>query len=348
METIQTQNNNTKLTPDNTSIKFLTGVGIVALLIVAVWLGVQAVRFGADITSGLAGARSFFNFNNDIVVTATPNKIVTEGIFTLSWEDELEEDGIYTVRYECTGGVHLTSPISENTGNVVFCDTPLSVDEDATSLELSVVSVNESPTDILVYVEFTPEGDDEIDRTGEVAITVVSDESQIAGTATTTDEDDNTDGDEETPVTPITTPGPVTTITTTVAPVNDPNGTPDLVIRILETGIVTRSGDFTAITGEVDPDENVAIRFEVENIGTKETGEWRFESKLPTEPKQTYRSPRQESLLPGTRVDYILGFEDAEDDEDTITIRIDIDSDDKVDESNEANNDDSVTIDIKQ
>lgn len=348
--------------------KFLAGVGVAALLVAAVWLGVQAVQFGSNVTSGFANAfssiGSFFNSDSGILVEANPAIVADGESFVLSWEyADQEEEGSYTFVYECAPSVHLTSPISTNSAGVIFCNTPFDFVNENNKLELGVISTNKDVVDMQLEIRFTPNNSDTSTKTGEATVTIVDDPAriaEIAGTATSTQatstEETIVDGDEEnadsegnatTPSTPpATTAGNPTVITGTINPVNDPNGTPDLSVRILAVGRL--NGDtFIPQSGELDPADRLAVRFEIVNNGTKDTGAWNFEARLPTEPTWTFESDDQETLLPGSRVEYTLGFDDAEDDDDTGSIRIKVDPDDDIDEQSENNNVDTITIEFK-
>jgi len=348
---IETKN---KLSPDTTSTKLLMGVGIVALLVGAIWLGVQAAQFGTTITSGLAssfsGTRSLFSNDEDIVLVAKPGIVASEESFILSWEMLGEKmEGTYTFVYVCSEDVYFTSPASTKMGAVVFCNTSFKIEDDTKTLELTPILTTEETIDVTLQINFTPDDEKEASASGETTVTIVSDPSliaDIAGVATTTDE--TSVPDENITPTPPSTQGETTVIVGgNTTPVNDPNGTPDLTLEILEIGTVTTGGTFTKQSEPLDPDDRLAVKFVVENIGTKDTGTWRFEANLPTEPRQTYRSPQQETLLPGTRVQYTIGFENTEDDEDEITVRIELDEDNDVDELNENNNIRSITFEVQ-
>lgn len=346
-----------KQTTENKSTKILAGIGIAALVILAIWLGVQMVQFGGNVTSGLAssfsGLRSFFGTGNEIMVTAEPGVVSPNDIFTLSWEREDSEEtgGTYMFSYTCTTDIHLTSPVSTNVGNVLFCNTPFALGTTTADITLTAVAAEtlNGPKEVTLTITFTPTGADEATISGETTITIARDAVTANDTATTTSSDTTDDSadvpDTSTPTTPVvTSPQPVVVDPT---PVNDPNGTSDLTIRVLELGTVTTSGTFTPSAGPFDPNDRIAIRLEVENTGTKATNSWRFEADLPTERRYTWRSDEQEGLPAGTTVEYILGFEDVEDDNDIATATITVDVDDNVEESNENNNSIEINISIE-
>lgn len=173
-------------------------------------------------------------------------------------------------------------------------------------------------------------------------------------------------GDDETVATstPATTTSPTTgtggtvtnprpgTPTTVVVPVQVPASTnyyglPDLVVENVVTGYLNTSDTSSFRTSDEVPDgKRGAVKFTVINRGTNVSGRFEFEVKLPTTRGYTYSSRSQQSLRPGERIEYVLGFDQTREGQNR-TISIAVDQDDEIDESNERNNDRSVTIDIE-
>lgn len=161
--------------------------------------------------------------------------------------------------------------------------------------------------------------------------------------ATSTEADLNDDTDTIDSTVPLT-PGPTRTVVIDTTPVSNPNGTSDLAIRLIAIGTVDEdTGLFIQKIGDINvddlgKDENVAVRFVVENLGDKAVEAWSFEAKLPTIPSKTFEAKEKNTgvLLPGTRTEFTLGFDrprtgDRE-------VRIEVDHDDKVSELSESNN----------
>lgn len=159
-----------------------------------------------------------------------------------------------------------------------------------------------------------------------------------------------------TPATP-TTGGTVTnprpgTPTTVVVPVQVPASTnyyglPDLVIESVQTGYLTSSNTSSFRASDDVPDgERGGVKFTIANRGTNVSGRFDFEVELPTTRSYTYNSRTQQTLRPGERIEYVLGFDQTREG-DNRTITIEVDPDDDIDESNERNNERSVTVDIE-
>jgi hypothetical protein len=134
-----------------------------------------------------------------------------------------------------------------------------------------------------------------------------------------------------------------TTVVTTVEPIA-PYGKADLTVDITAVGYCAsdRPSSFRQ-SRDIDDDRNGGVQFTIKNIGTNNTGRWDFTYVLPT--SATERPVIGRSLAPGDAIDYTLCYERPRaGDNRTISVRVDSDRD--VDESNEGNNSDSVTVDI--
>ncbi len=119
----------------------------------------------------------------------------------------------------------------------------------------------------------------------------------------------------------------------------------DLVITSLEVGRL--SGSRFVEEDEIDEDDTAAVRFFVKNQGGESTGSWRFEiDGLPYDDDDTYRSKSYSSLKPGQSLEVIADFDGI--DEGRYTIRVEVDSDDDVDEESERNNDESETLRVER
>src|SRR3989344_5908521 len=139
---------------------------------------------------------------------------------------------------------------------------------------------------------------------------------------------------------------PPTTITVPVTiPPPAPYGRADLTVDITPVGYCTRPDpDSFRRSNDVPDGEYGGFQFRVTNIGTNNSGSWDFTYDLPTSPALE-RSARGKELGPGDRVDYTLCFTEARSGNNR-TIRVEVEGDDDVNESNENNNSDPAQIDI--
>jgi hypothetical protein len=81
----------------------------------------------------------------------------------------------------------------------------------------------------------------------------------------------------------------------------------------------------------------IAVRFAVENLGTRTSPQWTFNAVLPTYPGNIFSSPSQQALGPGDRIEFTLGF-DSVIDADTGVLTVNVDPAGSINESTKANN----------
>lgn len=152
------------------------------------------------------------------------------------------------------------------------------------------------------------------------------------------------------PITTYPTPaaGPKTTTTypaggASTAPLY---GQADLAVTITDVGYLTSNNTDSYVSGVIVPsNDNAAVKFSVTNVGTNISGPWSFNAMLPTNTSFTFNSNPQQSLRPGERIDFTLGFDRAQSGIRTITVTVDPTN--QVHESNEANNSASHSITIQ-
>lgn len=145
------------------------------------------------------------------------------------------------------------------------------------------------------------------------------------------------------------------TVTTERAtyPASNPNGTPDLVLLDAMVGVYNDDDNTFTEMDDIDlddlnSDEEVAVRFTIENQGDKTVESWEFEARLPTRPRETFSHDSDDDddalpMLPTAGRQYTLTFDRVR--EGDVEVTISVDPDDDIDESEEDNND--VTIEFE-
>lgn len=118
---------------------------------------------------------------------------------------------------------------------------------------------------------------------------------------------------------------------------SDPQGVIDLEPRILEVGFVDKATNVFTASSSPSANLRIAVRFEVVNKGTKASGSWSFNAVLPTMPLYIYSGDAQQSLLPGERIEFVIGFDSVERKKDG-EFTANVDPTGRVVESNESNN----------
>lgn len=289
--------------------KTLAIIGIVAVLLAGMWLAVNTVKMAPRLASSLAAAMvsmtSIFVPGERIEISA-PATVENTVAFDLTWDHiNKTKKGAYAFAYTCSGDLYFTSSLTGS--DIIACDTPFTSKDLVGKITLTAHSKSKADVDTDLIIAFTPAGATQSSAETRVATTIVPSEDTSTATTPTTP---NT-GVTTKPKTPGTTKTQTYVFTGTSTPSN-PNGTVDLRARVLAVGVVDKvTGDFTASTS-ININARVAVRFVVENIGTKTSGAWAFIAQLPTTPFHSFESAEQIPLAPGDRIEYTIGFDSLE------------------------------------
>lgn len=294
-------------------------------------------------------------FTGPLSLTSNKTSLNSGDSFTLNWTKNTDEEGSYVISYPCTNGFHLEAP-QESEKMILTCNTQYSFGGDTTALDLIAFSLQNLNVEVPVTLDFTKKDSEEITYTTKFVISVKNPSLLDNKDATTTPSVVPVISSVPTKTTPplavrparTNSVTPRTSITTTkTVPTENINGKSDLIVRVLETGVVNKRTNAFTPKSEIKITEKAAVRFVVENIGTKRSGVWTFESKLPTLRNYTFKSGNQMWLMPGDKVEFVLGFDEFHD-VPTLSFSITVDPEGYEDELKENNNIGYVSIDIKQ
>ena len=124
------------------------------------------------------------------------------------------------------------------------------------------------------------------------------------------------------------------------------SGLPDFVVIIDAVGyLATTSAESFIASSTVPTISRPAVKFTIKNIGANVSGAWRFSASIPTQSSYIYQSQPQQPLNPGDRIEYTLGFDQANRGTDQ-TISVTANFDNAVAESTMSNNSASTKITI--
>mgnify|MGYP001579667849 FL=1 len=331
--------------------KALAVIGFLAILVVGMWGGASiATNVPATLKSIAAAIVSmtsiFVPASETITVTASDYAPTSGSPVTVSYtHDSRSVVGSYVFRYSCANGLVVTS-VQNGAEEQIYCNVPFHFIPTGTALTVTPVSKTDKFVDLEIFIDFVPNGASTPTVTGTTVITVEN--TELTGSSGTLG-----GGTVPTPTTP-TTPTPTTpkptqptagTPTTVITPIStipgsNPNGTVDLAGRIIEVGIVDNAtGAFTASSTPTRTPQGgrVAVRFAIENIGTKTSPTFVFNAVLPTFPGHVYSSPNQIALNPGDRIEYTIGF-DSFAQASSAEFTLNIDPTNSVNERNKDNN----------
>lgn len=294
------------------ALKALAVVGFVAVLIFGAWGLIQVGRMLPNVGSALSAAAvslsSLFVPAERLEITIPTANVNSGEPFTLTWEHvNKRAEGTYTVTFSCRDGLSMETVASNGLYQKVFCNTPFNLTNATESMKLIPISNNVRFLDVPITLQFTRLSDGKVTASTETAITVINEKVSESGTpitATTTK-----------PVAkpPVTTrpgtPSQNTYNITVAGRASDPNGRPDLAVTILDSGSINPANNVFTSGGTVRKSDRAAVRFVVENRGTKTVDNWSFNAVLPTFPMHIFSSDMQPMLGPGDRIEYTLGFD---------------------------------------
>lgn len=339
------------------AIRALAIFGFIAVIIIGMWGSVVVARalpgaFSA-VASAIVSFTSVFVPADEQIVISVPSLTVNSGeTFAISWEHvRKSEEGVYTFRYDCRDGVSFSSPSTSGSQAAVFCNTPFNFLNANNSIVLTGLSSTNRFIDVPLYVEFTPSGSARPTVQGTTLLTIVNNNVSTSPTVTApvTPVQPTTPTTPTTPVTTPRTPGQETSATFPVTggtAISNPAGFVDLSARVLEQGVVNKeTGVFTASStpNRLSDTHRVAVRFVVENLGTRTSDQWAFNAVLPTFPSHIFSSPTQQGLAPGDRIEFTIGFDSMVDQNESIFV-INVDPTGRINEPNKQNNIVSFTV----
>ena len=307
----------------NAAIKALAVVGVIAIVLVGLWGTIQAVRLMPNVFSALASAAvsisSIFVPAEHIEVSVADHMVVSGALFTLTFtKTGGTSQGSFTFLYDCRDGVSFQAQVSSGSYKDAFCDTPFNFDGARKEVLLIPLSTKNRFIDAPLRVRFTPEGKNVPSSESVVVLTITNNaltESPAtigsAGVSSSTIGGATSGGTGSTLRRPGTPTG-ATYVITGGGVVSDPNGRVDLAVRILEVGSIDPVTNVFTRTAIASKYQRVAVRFLVENLGTKTSPHWNFNAVLPTIPFHIFSSDMQLPLNPGDRIEYTLGFDSAD------------------------------------
>lgn len=322
----------------SSATRILAIFGFVAILVIGMWGSVQIARNVPGTLSSIASAivsfTSIFVPSTEVIKISSESLVVQSGApTTLTFSHESKSvEGTYTFTYGCVEGVSIA--LVDASDRPVSCGERVAISSTGAFVVRPVTLTNRF-ADVEVFVAFTPVNAGTPTVTGSTLVTIenqsITKSPSATGTAPTTPSTSTT------PATPKPqTPTKPVVIQIPVQKPSDPNGYVDLVARVIEVGVVDSSGAFTA-SSSPSRFSRVAVRFAIENVGTKTSREFTFSSVLPTYPPYTYFSTSQPVLNPGDRIEYTIGF-DATKDASSVEFIVNVDPTGTVNEKNKDNN----------
>ncbi|MBI2618199.1 hypothetical protein HYW58_01980 [Candidatus Kaiserbacteria bacterium] len=327
------------------AIRSLAVVGFLAVLSLGLWGTVQVVRLTPAIFSSLAAVTTtltsvFIPRHEEITINTPDSLILTGNVFELTWSYRNKPVNVlYTFSYACEEG--FSFELSNNGGvyEAVPCDAPFSFTSDTDVLRLIPLSKDKRLIEVPVIISSVRESGD-IAASRELTLTIANEFSSESGSTKSTGAGQaaSVAAGERTD-----TIFPITDSRTT----SNPLGEPDLTVSALRIGIINSENEFVP-ADSVRVSDRAAVRFEVSNIGTKTSDNWTFNAVLPTFPMHIFHSTSQQTLAPGERIEFTLGFDQLNKNLSEGVVTINVDPTYSIKEASEENNVRQITFVISK
>lgn len=318
--------NTVKPKEQRTAARGLVIAGLVGLIFLIAWLSIQIINIAPSAFSSLASiADGISQYQETMVDEGDPLELaVVAGVIdsgdttVLSWKVS-PEAGTYSLSHSCVEGVKL-SVLNEDGVRDIECGTNYNLGDVSEVTIIPTVETTEY-VEVPYTITYSRLNETTAYRTGSATITTVNrDEESVPEEVV-----------EETPteeVDAVTTPAEETVGEELVyefeykIPVSDPNGNIDLATKFVSVGDIV---DNRYVVGELQQNSTGAIQFEVKNIGTKTSEDWKFSITLPD--GSTYNSDNQEPLKPNERATLIIGIQTIDDASHTFVGKLTTDED---------------------
>lgn len=305
------------------ALKALAVIGFVAILIFGVWGLIQVGRMFPSVMSAISSAAvslsSVFVPAERLEIALPSGNVVSGEPFTIAWTHESKrKDGTYSLSFDCRDGLSMEAPGVNGVYQKVFCNTPFNLTNETSSMKLIAISSASRFLDVPLKLTFTRLDTGEVSAETATAVTVVNEKP--TGTTAVTPPATGGTGSSVRPGTPSRN----TYVVTQAGRSSDPNGRADLSVTILDTGTVDSNNVYVK-SGSISRQQKGAVRFIIENLGSKTVESWNFSAVLPTLPMHIFSSPMQPALGPGDKIEYTLAFDqvDGAATQNTITINAD-------------------------
>ncbi len=334
MDTTPTSNHteNKEKKQPNTALKVVVLIGLIILLVVGILLPIKLVPNA--VTSIKNGFTSLFGTDNKVTLLTDKKEIKSGEPFTLTWNGRIQSNGSYVFTYSCTPGVELQT--SANLPNqTIPCDTPYYFSPTDNSITIVVITDNNQPATIPVNLGFLANTASETQTIGDTTLAVNNASLPVTPTPIATSTPNVLE-----PTTPATSTPATSTPSTPVVPNPKPT-TPSTPSQPQAPAIADLAVNILSVTYPTQ--DKVIVKFNVTNIGTKNSGTWNLKASLPSATQPTYTAYSQKNLNPQDGIIYTLAF-DRNTNSINKTVTITADYDNRVVESSNTNN--TVTLQI--
>lgn len=273
-------------------LRVIAVIGLIAILLLGAWGIIKLAFYLPTFFSNFGKAK-------ETLTVSVPALSTSDKPFTLSWKHANHTgEYSYSASYSCAQGLAFAAPVPTGAYQLVKCDTPFNFVGATSSMPLIPVLQSGTTKGTTTLTLAATRLSDGVVTKRATGMTTVN-----ASTTATTAGPTYTGPATTTTTKPATTK-PATTSTkptTTYVPsgrTQNLYGSPDLAVQIVSAPVQATAG------------ARVSLQFVVTNIGTNAAPSgWSFNAVLPYNPVYVYPAGAQQTLYPGDKIVYTLGYD---------------------------------------
>ncbi len=323
-------------------------IAFIVMVAVAVWSGIQIVKFAPRIFAGYS-ISNLFKGEPQISLKLDKANIKAKEELRLSWDlTGRVNGGTISFLYKCENGVvfDIYDDLSKSY-KTLPCNTPFNMPLSSKSLKIKAHSSDKNIQDVALAIVYTNNNGEKYKDIKKISIEnpsveqdMTDDTESVAASNTTQNTSDthtqSNAGNSNKPV------NVSTSVSNSEQCKSKIYGKPDLSIHHLRIGS-TINGYFvekrTFYEGEA-----ITIKFTISNYGTKTSPAWYFQALLPDRNGNIYTSQAQPSIAPCSGRYYTLKVQNPA--KGASKIIINLDPHNLIKELNEINNNESASVTV--
>lgn len=297
---------------ENLMLKPLAVLGLLAILGVLIFSINSITKDNSYLSSASVTTSSFFNKKENLFINTDSLNQKSGQAFNIFFKRRNSDaQGSYSLMYPCFDNFYFETITYSNNTEKISCDIPFNITSADNVIKLKANSTKNRYVDMPITISFTPNGKSTPIDSASVTLSISNEN--------------------------------ILNKETSIPPTNQSLKT-DLKITIVEIGILDKATKEFIKSNSIGRNDTVAVRFTIENIGSKSSGPWRFNATLPTYPPRAFNSETEVSLDPQSGVEFTIGFDQAK--EGKQIVKFLVDPDNAISEDSEENNIASVEIKI--
>ncbi len=349
-------------TKSTTPANIFAIVGFALLFIVAIWSGIQVVKYAPRALSGL----SMFEQEPSITMDASKANVQNGEEFELSWKLTGNVDGgAVSFLYKCNDG--LSAKVYDDLTKaykVLPCSSPYNMPVNTRKLKIKMYT-NKTMQDAALAIVYTNAAGEKYKDIKKITIAnknaqEESLEQELLDNASstlsnlnqgkegvttnnTTEANNESDSNTSSDTSANNTNGQTNSSASNNRCASKAFGTPDLSIHNLRTGTIAPNGYFVQ-KSSFYANETIVVKFTVSNNGTKTSPQWYFQANLPSSDNPVYTSSAQPAIAPCSGRHYTIKVINPA--KGSKEVFVNVDPHNLIKEANEVNNNARAFINI--